>query len=478
MRRSLALLAATLVAACGRPQPPRPPPAHSSSARPAPPPPPTSFDPAAIDAYVAGQVAAQDLEAAALVVVREGRTVLARGYGKTAGGAPVTEGTPFGIGSVTKQFTCAAVLSLADEGKLSLDDRVSKYFPAATRAADVTLDDLGAHLSGYPDYYPLDFVDQRMRAPIAPDDLVARYTKGALDFEPRTRFSYSNTGFVMLGRVAERASGRPFGALLQERFFAPLGMTSTTTDPRSLPDRAAGHTSFFLGASERATSEAEGWLHGAGDLFSSASDLARWDLALAGGKLLSEASMRRLATARSLADGRSTDYGCGLGVRKVGGETVLAHGGAVSGYLSFNTVIPRTKSAVILLVASDHGSPGDVHSAILGLVLAESRVVPKVRGPAAKDAAAELVRQLATGVVDRAKLGAEFSEYLTPARLAEAKARLAALGAPKSVTADPPAERGGLEVTRITFVFESRKVRGLLYRRTDGVIEQLLLYRD
>ncbi len=316
-----------------------------------------------------------------------------------------------------------------------------------------------------------------MREPIAPDEIVARYASGALDFEPRRRWSYSNTGFVMLGRVVERVSGQPFGEVLRARFFVPLGMKSSSLGPGPAP-HAIGHTSFALGAPERATPEGEGWLHAAGGVWSSAQDLARWDLALADGKALSAAGLRRLTAERRTSDGRSTDYGCGIGVRHVGGETVLQHGGAVSGFLAFNAVVPRTRSAVVLLVNSDHGTPSDIHQAIVGLLLAQARNAPKVAGASARDAALDLFRQMQRGEVDRARIGAELSAYLSPERLREAAPRLASLGEPKTVVADPPGERGGLEVSSVKLVFESRTVRALLYRRPDGVVEQLLLYRD
>ena len=441
-----------VVAPSATPQTPATP--HAPQPAPAPgsakPPRPTTLDPAAIDAWVAAQVKAQELVGASLVVVKDGQTILAKGYGTTAvdGGSPVTPDTAFGIGSVTKQFACAAAIALEDDKKLSMSDRVARWYPKATRAADITLDDLGAHLAGYPDYYPLDFVDRRMRDAIAPDDLLARYAGGALDFEPRRRWSYSNTGFVMLGRVVERVSGKPFGELLRARFFGPLGMKSSSLGPGAAP-HATGHTSFALGAPERATLEGDGWLHAAGGVWSSAQDLARWDLALADGKVLSPAGAAKLATARRTSDGRSTDYGCGIGVRHAGGETILQHGGAVSGFLAFNAVVPRTRSAVILLVNSDHGSPGDIHQTILGLLLAQSRNAPKVAGVSARDAALDLFRQMQKGEIDRTRVGAELSAYLSPERLREAAPRLAALGEPKSVIADPPGERGGLEVSSV-----------------------------
>src|SRR6185312_15992668 len=137
------------------------------------------------------------------------------------------------VGSVTKQFTCACVLLLAQDGKLSVDDKVEKYYPELTRAGDVTLRDLMSHTSGYPDDYPLDFVDRRLRQPIPGDALLTKYAGGNLDFEPGSRWSYSNTGYILLGRVIEKASGKPFGRFLEERVLVPLGMMHSAFEPGS-----------------------------------------------------------------------------------------------------------------------------------------------------------------------------------------------------------------------------------------------------
>jgi D-alanyl-D-alanine carboxypeptidase len=153
----------------------------------------------------------------------------------------------FAVGSITKQFTAACILLLAEEGKLSVSDKVAKYFPDLTDANEITLLDLMNHVSGYPDYYPLDFVDRRLLKPIAVDRLIHEYGTEPLDFPPETRWSYSNTGFVILGRVVEKASGEPFGKFLKQHILAPLAMDHTLFDPApGTPGLAQGYRSFAL----------------------------------------------------------------------------------------------------------------------------------------------------------------------------------------------------------------------------------------
>lgn len=470
-----------LTAACGpRPttkSPVTPTPTGAAAVEPSP---PTTFDPAAIDAWVGAELQRRGVVGAQLVIVKDGQTVLARNYGaQKKGGEAVADGTSFAIGSITKQFVCAAALALEQDKKLSLDDKVAKYFPKLTRANDITLDDLGSHLSGYPDFYPLDFLDRRMKQAIEPDALLEKYGTVALDFEPRARWSYSNTGFIVLGRVIETVAKEPLAAFLEKRIFTPAGMQHGSFEPADdTPGLAQGHAHFALADAEPIQREAAHWIHAAGGIYASADDLVRWDLALVDGKVLGAEALARLTTSRKTSDGRSTDYGCGIGVRHQGGELVWSHSGAVSGFLAYNTVVPRTRSAVVLLVNTEGGSTGELHSEILGLLLAPPQNVPKVSGPPAAEVARVLFEQLQSGKLDRTRIGEELSIYYDEARLAEAGPRLRALGQPTRVEAGKPRERGGMEVTTVEIVFASRTVKAMLYRTPDGIVQEFLLLHD
>ncbi len=278
--------------------PPRSPgtaaPSSSQSAAPAPaqpqaPSPPDTFDVAAIDAYLTRQIEARGFVGLSVAIVKDGALVLEKGYGRSGLGpdVPVQMDTPFLVASITKQFVSGIVLQLAAEKKLSVDDKVAKYFPDLTRANDITLYDLMTHVSGYRDNYPLDFVDREMSQPITPDESVVRYAKQPLDFEPRTRFSYSGTGYKILGRVIEKVTGKPLGVVLGERILRPLGMAHSFYIPTpTTPGLARGYTSFALGAAEPATPEAQGWWFGSSGLYAPAGDIARWDVAVMSGKVL------------------------------------------------------------------------------------------------------------------------------------------------------------------------------------------------
>ena len=449
--------------------------------------PPAVFDVAAVDAYVASQVRDRGYPGLALAIAVDGEIVLSKGYGKRnlAENLPVGPETAFSVGSVTKQFTCAAVLLLAQEGKLSVDDPVSKYVPGLTRGNDITLYDLMTHASGYPDFYPLDFVVRQMREPIGVDDLIRQYAGAPLDFEPGSRYSYSNTGYVLLGRVIEKASGEPFHAFVGRRILQPLGLGHSEFDPAAgLADKATGYTTIALGPPQPAHREGSGWIYAAGDLWASAADLVRWDLALLGGKVMRPESLRLMTAPRMLPAGPTRNYGCGLASARREGEVVLSHSGGLSGYQSYNAMVPRTRSAVVLLANSEYLDPATLHGTILDLVIKSHRLddqapsVPTVDGPKPREAALAFFRQIQAGTVDRSTLSDEFSAYLPDPVLQGARERFGPLGEPTEITEQPSSERGGFEVTPLTFKFAGgTALKGLLYRSRDGKIQQLLFIK-
>jgi D-alanyl-D-alanine carboxypeptidase len=303
-----------------------------------------------LDSLIERVVKEKQLVGVSVGVMQDGKVVLAKGYGLRSlePKEPVTPTTMFPVGSVTKQFTCSATLLLAEDGKLSMRDPVAKYVPTATRANDITLLDLGQHVSGYRDYYPLDFVDREMQKPESADTIIARYATRPLDFDPGTRWSYSNTNFLILGKAIEQASGQKEGEFLKQRIFTPLGMTRTAFDPPSADTgMIKGYTSYALAAPSIVVPEATGWVGAAGAIWSTPTDLLKWDLALMDGKVLKPASYAMLTTPRTLADGRTTGYGCGMGVQSQGRALIFQHGGAVAGAVAQNMLIPAARSAIV-----------------------------------------------------------------------------------------------------------------------------------
>lgn len=435
---------------------------------------PDRFDIEAIDRWLADQVGQSSRVGLSVAIVKNGEWMLARGYGKSSleKNLPVETNTLFAIGSVTKQFTCACVLLLAEEGKLSVDDPVAKWFPDLTRAKDIRLLDLMNHVSGYPDYYPLDFVDRRMERPISPDQLLSEYAGGKLDFEPGSNWSYSNTGYTLLGRVVERVSGEPFGRFLSRRIFEPLGMKDTVYEPHAGDSRLArGYTTFALSPPEPAVPEASGWIGAAGGIYSTPLDLAKWDFALITGKVLKPESLELMTRNRKLADGRFAGYGCGLSVSTQNGRTVWSHDGGVSGFNAVNMMVPSTKSVLVMTCNVD-GGVGTMARDILDLLLRRPAAVPAVNGPPASETVSAVFADLQKGKADRRLFSEDFNRYLTPERVLGAAGRLKRFGKTTRAELLRSAERGGLEVTRTRLTFSRGALTVLMYRNPDGLIEQ------
>lgn len=436
--------------------------------------------PAQLDSMIRRTVAEKQLVGLSVGVMQNGKVVLAKGYGLRTLGTKdsVTPSTMFAIGSVTKQFTCTALLMLAEEKKLSLSDPVAKYFPKLTRASEITLLDLGGHLSGYRDYYPLDFVDNEMQKAATADDIIAEYATRPLDFNPRSRYSYSNTGFLILGRVIEKVSEQPFGWFMDQRIFKPLALTRTVYDPSAVTgDMAKGYTSFGLASPVPAEPEARGWTGSAGAIWSTPTDLLTWDLALVEHKLITEASYHTMTTAQRLTDGRSSGYGCGEGVSDRGQVVTLSHGGAVSGSIAQNTVIPATRSAVVLLANTDFAAVGDLNQQLVAKLI--PRVdVPEIRGAPAIDAARTFLLGLEKGTVNRKTLGADFDAYLTAPKVAAARKALNAMGAITKIRVTTTVERGGMEVAVVQFDVGKTSAQALMYRTPDGKVQEFLFSRN
>lgn len=463
---------------------------------------PVVLEPQALGAFLSQQVSDRGLVGLSMAVMRDGRIVYAGGAGKAsiAGDVPVTPETRFAIGSITKQFTSTCILLLAEDGKLSPQDKVAKWFPNLTKASEITLLDLMNHVSGYPDYYPLDFVDRPMQKPIAVPALIDKWGTSKLDFVPGTRYSYSNTGFVILGEVVSKVSGMSFPTFLQKRVLEPQGLSHTIFEPKDPkpPQFADGYVTFALSPPQAAIPEGLGWVYSAGALYSTPSDLAKWDLALMEGKVLKPETYKLMTSPRKLADGTMSNYGCGLVAGKRAEQPVLGHSGAVAGFYALNTMFPQTKSALVLLSNFDsYDAVNRVYAAVVSSLVpvpeppvqkaSEEKApdrkpaanVPPINGPAAAEAARQLFLALQAGKVDRALLGEEYNAFLSDEKVAGASTRLKAFGEPAKVDVMNVSERGGMEVagTRLTFA-DGRTLTGLMYRTPDGKVQQFFVSRE
>jgi len=417
-----------------------------------------------------------------VAVAEHGEVVYARAFGKAAL-APDRAADPstrYFVGSISKQFTAAAVLLAAEAGRLSLDDRVSKYYPELTRAGDVTLRQLLSHTSGYEDYAPQDYSIPEWSHPTSPDAVIRAWAGKPLDFEPGTRWQYSNTNYVLAARIFERATGEPLVPFLRRTIFGPLGMSSAADGylDRRASD-AVPYTRFGLGPPRPAVPEAPGWYHGAAELAMTPSDLARWDIAVMSHRILSEKSYRDLTGPVSLTNGDLTHYALGLGVDDMDGVPRISHSGEVAGFLTYNFIFPTRDTAVV--VCSNEDSV--VVARTVARQLAGWLVVPAgddggEATPAETKQVASILDGLRQGRVDRALLTPNASYYFSATALADIRQSLKPLGAVKLVERTRQEHRGGMTYWDYRVEFEKGRVEIWAYVTAQGRYEQFLIAQD
>jgi D-alanyl-D-alanine carboxypeptidase len=233
---------------------------------------------------------------ASVAVVKDGKIAFLQAYGKARlePAVPAHPEMRYAIGSISKQFTASAILMLQEEGKLSLDDKVAKFIPDLTRANEVTIRQLLSHTSGYQDYYPQDYTPPLMTHPTTAAEIMDRWARKPLDFDPGTRWQYSNTNYVIAGAIVEKASGMPIFDFLQRRIFSAVGMNSVANvDQKKLGDTdPTGYMRYGLGPLRPAKAEGAGWMFAAGELAMPASELAKWDISVIDQKLLKPGSYK------------------------------------------------------------------------------------------------------------------------------------------------------------------------------------------
>ncbi len=419
----------------------------------------TPAEQTAIDKLVAKTLEKTSVPAASIAVVRDGKIVLAKAYGKASDRlGPATSTMPFQIASNSKQFIASALQLLEDDGKLDLNDRVSKFAPEVTRAGDMTIRQLLNHTSGLQDYWPQDFDFAAMATPTDPKGIIARWGKKPLDYEPGTRWQYSNTGYVVAGQIIEKASGMPLMAFLAKRIFKPLGMAPLNIDDSNTPAFPAGHHRFVTGPVRAAKAPARGWLYSAGELSMTAADLARWDIARLNRTLLSRDDWEDQEAPTILKDGTTTGYGLGVSGGIASGRRFINHGGESTGFLSQNTVYPDSRAAIVVLTNADFGNVTDPLTAgIADIVIPKAAATTSGEGDRVADATA-LFAMLRGGIVDRSKLTENGNFYFNDTALGDYGSSLSHLGDPTAVELlRPPRLRGGFVNRAFRVRFEGDK---------------------
>ncbi len=426
-----------------------------------------------IDTVVTDALTRSGVPSASITVVKDGQIVYVRAYGdaKLEPKTAATSQMRYSIGSISKQFTAAAILLLQEQGKLSLDDKVGKYVPDLTRANEVTIRQLLSHTSGYQDYWPQDYVMKPMLDPTTAQKIMDTWAKKPLDFEPGAKWQYSNTNFVIAGVIIEKVAHMPLLQFLQQKIFAPLGMNSVLNiDQEKLTESdPTGYLRYALGPLRPSPKEGKGWLFAAGELAMRAEDLAKWDISIIDQKVLKPASYRELGTEIVLRNGVGTQYGLGVSVGSQASHRFLSHGGEVSGFTAQNMVFPDDRVAIVALTNQDAASAaGAITSGIAPLLFSTSDAAT----PAKLEQAKKIFADLQQGKIDRSLFTDNANAYFSEQALQDFASGLGPLGTPQSFVQASQGLRGGMTLRVYIVRFPQRVIRAWTYEMPDGKLEQ------
>ena len=431
---------------------------------------------ARIDSIANEELKARGAPSLSLAIVKDGAIAYTNAYG-LARLQPPMRAIPsmrYSIGSVSKQFTATAILMLAEEGKLSLDDKVARFVPDLTRANEVTVRQLLSMTSGYQDYWPQDYVMPAMLKPITARAILDEWAKKPLDFEPGTKYQYSNTNYVIAGVIVEKASGKPLVEFLKQRIFTPLKMESVMViDEGPLgPDDPERYERFGLGPPRIAPKEGPGWLFAAGELAMNSSDLAKWNISVIKQSLMKPSSYHTQQTTTLLADGRATTYGLGVNIGSFQGHRVVAHGGEVSGFSTQNVIFPDEKMAIVVFA---NLFATDVQAVVANRI---AELLFSSTDQATEKAIAQtkaIFSGLQKGQLNRALFSPNANAYFSDIAVHDFQSSLASCGTVGEVRQTSTALRGGMTYRGYHVRCGSKEYSVSTFVLPDGKIEQFIV---
>jgi CubicO group peptidase (beta-lactamase class C family) len=373
-----------------------------------------------VDRYIRAERERQRIPGISVAILRNNQVLLARGYGlsNVELGVPASDSTVYQSGSVGKQFTAAAVVMLAQQGRLDLDDPITRWLPQGAGVWDrVTVRHLLTHTSGIREYTDSTF---DFRRDYTEDQLVTFAAARPLDFPPGDRWAYSNTGYVLLGALVRRVTGQFYGTVLRELIFSPLGMESTRiiSEAEIVPHRSTGYQLVdgrlvhqeWVAPSLNTTAD--------GSLYVTINDLIKWAIALKGGPVPGAEVLRMAWTPVRLADGTAFPYGFGWDLTEQRGQQRIGHTGSWQGFKAAISLYPRHELTVLALANLAQGEPGAMVEAITGILEPALQPPHQLRkalpGPAPRLPIDQLVRQLADGK-EKDAVTMRFRRFVSPA---------------------------------------------------------------
>lgn len=323
---------------------------------------------------------------ATVLIAKKGEIIYQKAFGKADLELDVTMRPDhiFRIGSITKQFTACAILKLAEDGKLALDDEITKFLPDyPTQGHKITIKHLLHHTSGIKSYTGMEkWTPEIHRKDFTPQEMVDFFKDEPMDFAPGEKMKYNNSGYFLLGYIIEKASGLDYGNYIETTFFEPLGMNSSSYDRTEeiIPNRASGY-----GASENSYANAP-YLsmtqpYGAGSLLSTVSDLNTWYQAVVSGKVITPEHFKKATTPATLNSGEKTDYGFGWGLGETEGSPRFGHGGGIFGFLTASEYFTEEEVFVTVFSNCNCNDPGGVALQLGKMAIGKYKPVETVELP-------------------------------------------------------------------------------------------------
>jgi CubicO group peptidase (beta-lactamase class C family) len=434
---------------------------------------------AKLEAAITDVINRTQVPSASIGIVKDGRIAYVRAFGKAKLSPPVAASLEmhYAIGSISKQFTVAAVMILAQEGKLSIDDPVSRWLPELTRSNEVTLRNLMSHTSGYEDYAPQDYTIPAWTKPTTAEAIVHEWATKPLDFDPGTQYQYSNTNFNIVGLIVQKVSGQPFWSFLKARVLDPVGLLHTIDlDTQHEQLEPTGYFRYALGPLRPAIMEAPGWYFADGEMAMPVTDLLAWDISVMDESLLKHSSYAEMERPTKLRNGKESGYALGLSVGDLNGHRVVSHTGEVGGFVASNLVIPDAKYAVAVLTNQEASPAASAISRAIGSVLLPTSPEGSDDTPAAEALARRVLTDLQKGAIDRSLLTSNASFYFDQQGLADFASSLGPLGEIRSLHQTSTSLRGGMRYRGFAVEFANgTHVNLSTYFTNDGKIEQFLV---
>ena len=378
-----------------------------------------------IDDFVKAEMAKRQIPGVSIAVIRDGKLVKAEGYGlaNVELKAPATPETVYQLASVSKQFTAAAILLLAQDGKLAIEDKIHKHLPDLPQAwNEVTVRHLLDHTSGIKSYTSLPDFFKTARKDYTHQEIIKLVADSPMEFKPGEKWAYNNTGYFLLGIIVENVSGKGFGDFLEERVFKPLGMNSTRmNDYRTIMlNRAQGYSAAG-GKLVNGEYVSPTQPFSAGALVSTVADMAKWDAALNSEGVLPKSVRDRMWTEAKLNDGKGAGYGFGWSVGNRNGRKLVEHGGGIQGFSTHFSRFLDDRLSVIVLTNSDSGRAGVIANGIAGLTIPALKVAELRPIPDKDSETTNLLRKAFLSLIaakpEEAPLTDSFKAFLTPERL-------------------------------------------------------------